>query len=207
MFAQDELRQIVLQHASPQAAEWFRAQLQAPAVQAAFAGAGRRLGNALVQTDAPLLQGRPLAELGRMALLLSAVDRGADAPALVQDLFWRGSADEKVAVLRALPLLPEPARFVAIGIEAVRASVGTVFEAVACENPFPADHFPEPAFNQLVLKAIFNEVSCRRIEGLARRAGPELTRMAQGYGSERRAAGRPVPEDVAYVSSLQGNQP
>jgi hypothetical protein len=48
----------------------------------------------------------------------------------------------------------------------------------------------------MVLKAIFIEVPVSRIEGLDRRNGAELRRMARDYASERRAAGRPVPSDV-----------
>jgi hypothetical protein len=74
-----------------------------------------------------------------------------------------------------------------------------VFEAVACENPFPAAHFPELGMNQMVMKAIFIEVPVARIEGLSGRLGPELRRMLEGYESERLAAGRPVPADVSTL--------
>jgi hypothetical protein len=50
------------------------------------------------------------------------------------------------------------------------------------------------------MKAIFQGVSVRRIEGLEARITPELMRMAAGYASERRAAGRPVPADVDYIT-------
>jgi hypothetical protein len=68
-----------------------------------------------------------------------------------------------------------------------------------CENPYPAAHFPEPAFNQLVLKAYFIGVPVLRILGLDRRKTPELRRMAADYASERRAAGRSVPADIDLV--------
>lgn len=136
-----------------------------------------------------------------MALLLARAG-APDDEALVRELFYKGEAREKQAVLRALPLLPAPARFVEIGVEAVRSSVQPIFEAIACENPYPADHFSGSAFNQLVLKALFNATSVARIAGLARRAGEELARMAEGYGSERRAAGRTVPEDIARITAL-----
>ena len=52
----------------------------------------------------------------------------------------------------------------------------------------------------MVLKCLFCEVRLARVEGLARRVTPELCRMVEAYASERRAAGRPGPEDVALVS-------
>jgi len=102
-------------------------------------------------------------------------------------------------VLRTLILLPEPLRFVPLGVEACRTSVQPVFEAIACENPFPARHFPEASFNQMVLKAIFIEVPIGRILELESRITPELQRMAADYASERRAAGRSVPKDVTRL--------
>ena len=70
---------------------------------------------------------------------------------------------------------------------------------MVCENPFLAEHFPALNFNQAVLKAIFMEVSARRIEGLDARITPELQRMAASYKSERLAAGRTVPVDIDYL--------
>ena len=50
------------------------------------------------------------------------------------------------------------------------------------------------------MKAIFNGLSLRRVLGLAERNNAELRRMVEAYASERRAAGRPVPEDVDFHS-------
>ena len=89
----------------------------------------------------------------------------------------------------------------AVGVEAVRNHATPVVEAIACENTFPARHFSEEAFNQLVLKCLFSDLSLRRVHGLARRVTPELRRMVEAYANERRAAGRPVPEDAALILS------
>ena len=74
-----------------------------------------------------------------------------------------------------------------------------VFEAIACENPFPRDHFPEANFNQLVLKAMFLDVPLDRVLGWRERNNLELRRMAADYAAERRAAGRSVPEGIALI--------
>ncbi len=183
----------------------------------AFSGAGRRLGRQPVALDdaeraawtaaAPVSpQGWGVDELGRVALLAAALGALPDGEhaALVADLYDKGEVREKQAVLRALPLLPEPARFAATAIEACRSSVQTVFEAICCDNPYPSTCFPEPAFNQMVLKAIFTGAPVARIAGLAARAGAELGRMVSGYASERRAAGRPVPPDCDLVLGVLG---
>jgi hypothetical protein len=78
--------------------------------------------------------------------------------------------------------------------------VQSVFEAIACENPYPMQHFPEHNYNQMVLKAFFTGVAVQRIDGLAARRSPELVRMAEAYASERRAAGRSVPSDIGLVT-------
>ncbi len=207
--------------AAPEAGgRWLDGQLAQPASRAqlsvAFAAAGRRLGARPLRLDgepgitpalALQLSGRGLDELGRVALLFSALGAdGAQDAALVEQLFLRGGAGEQQAILRALPLLPEPSRFIALGVAACRSSVQTVFEAIACENAFPANRFDELAFNQMVLKALFNGVRTPRIVGLAKRAGPELRRMVLEYAAERRAAGRSVPGDIEAICALVDSQ-
>lgn len=86
-------------------------------------------------------------------------------------------------------------RWLPLAIGATRTHVVPIFEAIACENPFPAAHFPDPSFHQMVLKAVFLGIRLLRIEGLRSRRTPELARMARDYAEERRAAGRTLPED------------
>jgi hypothetical protein len=179
----------------------------------AFVAAGRRLGRRPVEPDAgererlrtagvePFPLGLGVDECGRGALLLKGTaPLGADARRdLVADLYHRGEVRERQALLRVLAYLPEPAAFLEVAAEACRSSVQSVFEAVACENPYPAAHFAEPGFNQMVLKAVFTGAALSRVHGLARRANADLARMAEDYAAERRAAGRPVPEDLDRI--------
>jgi hypothetical protein len=177
---------------------------------ASFSAAGRKMGSKLVQFPEGLLDEqatrvlsmRGIDELVRIALLIAEVARSSDVQGLVTELYVRGAEREKVAVLRALPLLPEPKRFTVLATEACRSSVQTVFEAIACDSPFAAQQFTELAFNQMVLKALFTETSVLRIWGLETRATEELKRMCLGYGDERRAASRPVPLDIDHVVAL-----
>jgi hypothetical protein len=146
-------------------------------------------------------QGRPLHEFGRVALLLFALDRlpTGEQVEFIDELFMRGDNREREALLRTLPLLPDAGRFLATAVEACRANVQTVFEAIACENPYPACYFPESNFNQLVLKTIFTGLSLQRIVGLSDRITPALKGMASDHIKERTAAGRPVHEDIALI--------
>tara|TARA_B100002003_G_scaffold174683_1_gene162531 strand:+ start:148 stop:315 length:168 start_codon:yes stop_codon:yes gene_type:complete len=52
------------------------------------------------------------------------------------------------------------------------------------------------------LKAIFMAVLVGRIADLASRVTPELKRMVADFASERRAAGRAVPDDVDLIVNL-----
>jgi hypothetical protein len=139
--------------------------------------------------------GRAHAEAARIALI---VDSDVD-PQSLGDLFSHGDNDERRAILRALPELRDPARFVPLAVEACRTSVLSVFEAIACDNPFPAEHFADASFNQMVLKALFVGVSLERVVGLRTRLSPDLARMARDYAAERRAAGRSIPPDLGLI--------
>ncbi|HEY2387384.1 MAG TPA: EboA domain-containing protein [Candidatus Binatia bacterium] len=182
----------------------------AGALLAALAGAGRRVGKAtlaLDESETRRLQGAgahwPIAtrldELWRIAVLVAAAAR-LDGERLVADAYRGGDSDERCAVLRALPLLPAPERFTALAADACRSHVRPIFEALACENPFPARHLSTLHFNQMILKALFLDVPLMRVLGLDARRSDELGRMARDYAAERRAAGRPVSADLAALA-------
>jgi hypothetical protein len=177
--------------------------------RAVLASVARRLGPSGTKPPARLPElsdaVRPhwtLTDWIRAALIARALSATSDGqPELVQRLFEAGEIGEQESILRTLGLLPEPSRFVETGLLGCRTNARRVFEAIACDNAYPERHFPELGFNQMVLKAIFIEVPVSRIEGLARRSGPELVRMAKDYASERRAAGRSVPSDIDLILS------
>lgn len=210
---------LVAARAAEPARAWFLervAKLDGSSFAAAHAGAGRRLGGQLCELtseersrlqelregELPLPEQWPLSAVGRAALLLLLCSRLAppEHEAAVVAQFRTGDNAEREAILHSLSLLPQPERFVELAIDACRSHVQSVFEAIACENPYPAAFFPEPNFNQLVLKAFFTGVQVKRIRGLAARRTPELARMARAYASERRAAGRSVPDDLELAT-------
>jgi hypothetical protein len=97
---------------------------------------------------------------------------------------------EALALLKALPLLPNPLDQMARAREGARSNVKSQFEAVALRNPFPAAHFDEAAWNQLVSKAIFVDSPLEEIYGLDQRANRRLNRILLDLIAERQAAGR-----------------
>ena len=135
-------------------------------------------------------------------LLLTRFESLADGEKAASDAsacYEQGDASEQQSWLKGAALLPEPERFLWRMIDACRTNIVPNFEAVACENVYPARYFPEANFNQLVLKALFNGIALARIAGLPQRANPELARMAADYAAERRAANRSVPADIALA--------
>lgn len=166
-------------------------------LESLFAAAARLFGTAPL----PALGNRAADEVARGLLLQLQVARAnGNGLALVEERFRCADTRERQAILRALPWLDDPRRFVRLAVHACRTNVTPVFEAIACDNPYAADHFSDDAFHQMVLKAMFVGLPVARIVGLDRRRSAELRRMAEGYASERRAAGRPVPDDVALLT-------
>lgn len=223
----ESLRALVERRVDPGARAWLAAAVAAagdpaarPALLEAFTGAGRRLGREALAPDPAARQALTAAgvtwpveswgldDAGRVVLLLAAAIRwpAGAFEALVEEGYRQGDTRERRAVLRGLPLLPAAERFVPLGIEACRTSVQPVFEAIACENPYPSRYFPGPSFNQLVLKALFVGVALDRILGWGERVTAELRQMAADYASERRAAGRPVPGDVDRILAGGGGE-
>ncbi len=201
--------------ATPAGGSWLEEQLQtstASGLAAAFSWVGRKVGGARVDLTVEGLptpaDGWDAVSIARLALLLqfAATHSEAEQHRLVSDLYYRGDTAERCAVLRCLPLLEQPKEYLLIATDGVRSHVQPVVEAIACENPYPALHFDEPAFNQMVMKAYFTEVPVHRIWGLAARLNPELSRMASDFAAERKAAGRPIPADLPSVLAYSPEQ-
>jgi hypothetical protein len=142
-----------------------------------------------------------VSDFARIHLLLRALGRlpQEQHAGFVDSLLRKGDNKEREALLRGLVLMPSPEQFLATAIDSCRAAVQTTFEAIACENAYPAKYFPPEAFRAMVLKALHLGVSVHRIHGLDGRKDDGLCRMAADYASELQAAGRTVPADVAII--------
>jgi hypothetical protein len=133
------------------------------------------------------------------ARVLLILELEGDPPRLaraLEQLFNTADVGEQAAFYRGLPLYPEQPRYLARATEGLRTNMKAVFEAIAHRNPYPSEQFPEPAWNQMVLKALFVGATLWPIVGLDRRANPELSRMLCDYAHERWSAGRPVSPEL-----------
>lgn len=187
-------------------ADWNAAVTSLPT---AYAAASQRSGRGPLSLDAADLSALRAAapdigfhkwdreDAARALLLLARREQSPGTFAAdALECFEQGDAREQQSFLRAIALWPEAAAFLPTAIDACRTNIVPVFEALACENPFPSRHFPERNFNQVVLKAMFNAIALSRIVGLPARLNAELSRMARDYAAERTAAGRSVPADL-----------
>ncbi|WTT05818.1 EboA domain-containing protein [Streptomyces sp. NBC_00090] len=133
------------------------------------------------------------------AQLLGALPGSApERAAALEELYRHGDTAERLAVLRALPLLDQegavgPAALPLIA-DALRTNDARLVTAAV--GPYAARYLDQPAWRQAVLKCVFMNIPLYAVAGLARRTDPELVRMFAAFAAERTAAGRPVPDDL-----------
>jgi hypothetical protein len=136
-------------------------------------------------------------QLGRSLLLLSMPQENeAKVAHWFEQLYQTSGIRELVALHQTLPLLAHPERYRFWAAEGVRSHMTGVFEAIALNNPYPAEEFDEAAWNDLILKAIFIGAQLHPIVGLRQRANSQLSRMLVDYIAERQAAGRSISPEL-----------
>ncbi|MDX3517089.1 EboA domain-containing protein [Streptomyces scabiei] len=130
----------------------------------------------------------------------------ADADALTR-VYRQGTADERRAVLHALPhLVPGPEALPLVE-DALRTNDTRLLAAAL--GPYGARHLPPHSWRHAVLKCLFTGVRVDEVADLPGRArgDTELARMLRAFAEERGAAGRPVPEDLHRVLALTAPSP
>jgi hypothetical protein len=135
-------------------------------------------------------------QAARVLLLLALEQDPSRLSRALDQLCNSADVSELIAFYRGLPLYPDPPRYLARATEGLRTNIKGVFEAIALRNPYPSEQFPQAAWNQMVLKAVFVGSALWPVVGLDRRANPELARMLCDYAHERWSAGRPVSPEL-----------
>ena len=121
---------------------------------------------------------------------------------ILNRLYETADIEEQVALYRALPLLPYPEMLAKRAKEGIRTNITDVFDAIALDNPYPADFLQQRAWNQMVLKAVFMQRPLYRIYGSDTRANSELAEMLIDFAHERWAANRKVlPELWRFIGA------
>ena len=210
---QDYLTAVLTAHLPERGVAWLRGKLATltseKELYLAFSLAPRFTGKApLALTESQLQQARQLRpgfnpagwtadQAARTLLLLLAPHHSpAEYTALLGRLFGTANLEELGTLYAALPLLPYPENYVMRAAEGVRTATTSVFDAIALNNPYPHDYLPQEAWNQMILKAVFNARPLHLIHGLDDRRNEPLARMLLDYAHERWAAGRTLTPEV-----------
>ena len=123
----------------------------------------------------------------------------ASSTSQIEILFDTAEINESIDLFSALPLFSQPENWMHRATQAVRSNIGDVFNSFTFANPYPAAYFTELAWNQMVLKCIFNDKPIHLIQGIDERANENLANMLSDFAHERWAAGRSVPAQVWHL--------
>lgn len=214
------LWEVISQNISEKEADWLTQKENGSSIEimTAFVASPRFLPKKIVNielTQEKLLtemipgfsvNGWSLVRLARV-WLLTKLD-GSDKDACIKNietLFDTAEMNELVALYSALPVLDFPEQWLYRATDAVRSNMGFVFDAIALHNPYPAKHFSELAWNQLVMKTIFNDKPVHFITGLEERQNENLALILSDFAHERWAAGRTVAPNVWRLVSKYMN--
>ncbi|RBL94172.1 hypothetical protein DF182_09765 [Chitinophaga flava] len=203
------LEAIIASNSSNTAREWLQQRLQKaasiPQFNQTFTAIPRFTGKniisvtseqaAVLQQDVPgfFVHGWTLDRLVRVWWLLQLnISTKTIYIDTVEQLFNAAEMNELAALYSALPLLAFPEAWKLRTAEGIRSNIGIVQEAIMLHNPYPAKYLDEPAWNQLVMKAIFTDKPLHRISGLDERRNIALAAILTDFAHERWAAGRKV---------------
>ena len=136
-------------------------------------------------------------QVGRTLLILSYPSQDSDKyVATIDKILAAADVGETIAFYQSLALLPHPEKFQLRAAEGIRTNMTSVFNAVALNNPYPAEYLNDLAWNQMVLKALFVGSPLHLIYGLERRNNQQLCQMLIDYADERLAAKRTVSPEL-----------
>ncbi len=205
------LWEVISQNTSETESGWLIEKGKAPAIElmTAFVASPRFLTKKIVNVDKELevklkdeipgfsITGWSLVRTSRVWLLAQLDDTDKDVFIKnIDTLFDTAEMNELVALYSALPVLSYPEQWLFRATDAVRSNMGFVFDAIALHNPYPSNYFSELAWNQLVMKTIFNDKPIHYITGLEERENKNLALILSDFAHERWAAGRSVAPNV-----------
>lgn len=146
-----------------------------------------------------------LAQLVRILLIKNALETGIKikpdsqtktTTTLLKNYYQFGDESEKCALLAGLNWLDSQGLAVQTAIKACRCNSLIEYSAIALNNPYPAEYFPELNFNQLVLKSLFMGLDISQITNLKNRLNPKLSNMCFAYAIEQALADRQPPASI-----------
>ncbi len=209
----EQLFEKIKQYASPKEISWVEAKSDSSlqSLQTAFVATPRFVSKNIINSTETInevnINDWTLDRLVRVYLLNTLDSSDKDIYTKTLDtLFETAENNEAVALISALPFFAYPEYWLLRSTDAVRSNIGLIFDAIAFQNPFPMQNFSELAWNQLVLKCIFNDKPIHRIQGLNERANHELANSISNLAHERWAAGRTIPAQAWRLVSKFMNE-
>lgn len=217
MTLEKKLLEILRRSASPEAMEWLgkecaaqRADFVQRSFYYAFSGVSRRFdkkgglelrggdaGQLVDEVPGFTVEGWDQFRLGRVILLLVLAEQSEEVfTETLEKLLGTADLRERAAIYSSLPLLPRGEQLVGMATEGLRSNIVDVFDSIALGNPYPAKYFPDEAWNQMVLKALFISRPVWRIVGIDERVNPSLAESMSDLAHERWAAGRWVSPEL-----------
>ena len=220
-FINQKLRKIIEASTSVSEADWLTQKGASSPLElmTAFVSSPRFLSKKIITVTAKAafdlnmeipgfsVNGWSLVRLSRVWLLIQLDSSDKESYVRnIETLFDTAEMNELVALYSALPVLSYPDQWLFRATDAVRSNMGFVFDAIALHNPYPEQYFSEAAWNQLVLKTIFNDKPIHFIQGLENRMNANLAFMLSDFAHERWAAGRSVAPQVWRLTSKFMNE-
>ncbi len=201
-----QIFEIIAENANEKELAWLKTKIDNPNnLSIAFVAVPRFISKKLIDNQAfigeSIIENWTLDRLVRVYLLLLFEENSAsiDFEKNLNTLFETAEINESVALYSALPFFQNPENWLLKATDAVRSNIGDVFDSLAFGNVYPSKYFPELAWNQLVLKCVFNEKSITQIIGLNQCFNQNLATIFIDFVHERWAAGRSVPPNTWQI--------
>jgi len=136
-------------------------------------------------------------EAARVILLQTYIDSTQNSH---YDAIWQayriGDEKEKAAYIKGLSILDPEGELLDIALHTGRTNNVYLFSSIALNNPYPAKHYDNRAFEQLVLKALFLDLNINHIRSLPQRLRENLSNVCMDLVHERLAADRNPPTSI-----------
>ena len=148
-----------------------------------------------------------LLDVMRVGLIVSRSDLEQDSAVLaICGLAKFADVGELCGLYRSMCFLPRAADYSWQAGEGCRSNMNEVFEAIACDNPFPFTNFEDVAWRALAVKAIFVGAPLWRVWGIDQRGSEDLAHVALDLADERRSARRAVQPELWLCLGTHGGQ-
>ncbi len=164
----------------------------------------RQITSAINSTEATLRY-CDNSEIIRLLLLLSLFEQHPELhnKVTLKQYYQAGDCSEKAALLKGLSLLDPQGEAVNLAVNAARCNSVDEFSALALFNDYPAEHFAELNFNQLVLKTLFIGLDISQISKLSSRLNSKLSNMCMSYAIEQALAERIPPASLWLAVNVE----